>query len=502
MMFRDLVLENPVLVKHVRSRLRLQHLIPLIVIVIALCICISWAGIVSGRDRSAVTSITVLQALILFLVGAAAVATAVSNARESGMLDFHRISPQQPAAITLGFLLGAPIREYVLFACTLPFSLLLAVGAGYSILGWLAVLTDLIVVSLLYYTIAILAGLALPRRTSSMMVVVLIVVVLNLGWVLQIAGCLTIVPTVLSVFSDPKGPVPISTTILGYPVSAFLVSLLHQVPVLVFLLLAAARKMRHELAYPLSKADAVMFYLVVALLLVADARSGRLDIPAGLHDSSAELGIPTLMYGLLTFGALLAALVTPNAGALARGIRHARKLGFSRVSSWGDHAANLTAVAVLALVFVGAGAAASALSRYTPWSMPGTSVVALIGACAVLFWGLAKQSFDLAFRRNSTSYLMLLMFVCWVLPLILGLLISAVSSGRDTMASHVLALSPLSSMGLLLTTWAEPTTTTNASIAIAASVGLVAVFAIIAWRVTCRAVAAEWTGRPVDIPAQ
>jgi hypothetical protein len=70
------------------------------------------------------------------------------------------------------------------------------------------------------------------------------------------------------------------------------------------------------------------------------------------------------------------------------------------------------------------------------------------------------------------------------------------------MASHVLALSPLSSMGILLTTWAEPTTTTNASIAIAASVGLVAVFAIIAWRVTCRAVAAEWTGRPVDIPAQ
>ena len=42
----------------------------------------------------------------------------------SGILDFHRVSPMTPTELTLGFFFGAPIREYPLFAATLPFTVL------------------------------------------------------------------------------------------------------------------------------------------------------------------------------------------------------------------------------------------------------------------------------------------------------------------------------------------------------------------------------------------
>ena len=47
------------------------------------------------------------------------------GARASGILDFHRVSPLTPTELTLGFFFGAPIREYLLFAATLPFSVAL-----------------------------------------------------------------------------------------------------------------------------------------------------------------------------------------------------------------------------------------------------------------------------------------------------------------------------------------------------------------------------------------
>jgi hypothetical protein len=497
-MIREMVLGNPVLIKHVRSRLRMQHLLPLIAIVITICICIAWAAAVGGDQQGAAISILVVQALVLFLVGGATVATAVSNARESGMLDFHRISPQEPAAVTLGFLLGAPIREYILFACTLPFSLLIATEANHSLLGWLAVTADLIVASLLYYAIAILAGLALPKRTSSMTITVLIIAMLHMGWMLQASGCMTIVPTALSAFAGPGTPFPFRTTVFGLPMPAFLVSLLHQVPILVFLLLAAARKMRHELAYPLSKLDAVMFFLVFALLLVADAPS---SLGVGREfNGGAELGIPAFAYGLLLFGALLTVLVTPNAGAFTRGIRHARKLGSAEPSLWSDRAPNFGAVAAFGVIFAGAGVVASAFTPHTLWPAAGTVVAAVIGGCAVLFWGLAKQSFDLIFRRNSNSYFMLLVFVCWVLPLILGLLIGAMVNDERS-ASYVLAMSPLSSIGLLLTTWRSPTAAVNTSIALTVNVALVLIFAVISMQATRRATAEVSEGRSGGEPA-
>src|SRR5208337_4987806 len=109
-------LDNPIFVKHFRSRLRRQPLISSIVITVVLCLCIAWGGYQLGAFLSgrAFGTLLGLQSLILAIMGAAQVGTSVTSARASGILDFHRVSPLTPAELTLGFFFGAPIREYLL----------------------------------------------------------------------------------------------------------------------------------------------------------------------------------------------------------------------------------------------------------------------------------------------------------------------------------------------------------------------------------------------------
>ncbi|MCJ7750959.1 MAG: hypothetical protein MUQ65_07665, partial [Armatimonadetes bacterium] len=147
-MLRALVFENPLLVKHTRARLRRQHTIPLIAAVVMTCGLIMWPMAMFAEGASEDIAglfmfLLVMQAGLLLLAGTYRVATDVSEAQQSLMLDFHRISPQKPLAITLGFLFGSPIREYVLFACTLPFSMALAYAGNVSPLSWLALMLAL-----------------------------------------------------------------------------------------------------------------------------------------------------------------------------------------------------------------------------------------------------------------------------------------------------------------------------------------------------------------------
>ena len=91
-------LDNPIFVKHLRSRLRLQPLLSAIVVVQALCLCIAWAGFQIGSFATggAFAALLILQIIIIVAIGGAQVATAVGGTRTSGILDFHRVSPLSP----------------------------------------------------------------------------------------------------------------------------------------------------------------------------------------------------------------------------------------------------------------------------------------------------------------------------------------------------------------------------------------------------------------------
>jgi hypothetical protein len=71
----------------------------------------------------------------------------------------------------------------------------------------------------------------------------------------------------------------------------------------------------------------------------------------------------------------------------------------------------------------------------------------------------------------------------------------------DRSAGYVLAMSPLSSIGLLLTTWRDPMTAVNTSIALTVNVALVLIFAVISMQATRRATAGVSEGRSGGEPA-
>ncbi len=88
-------IDNPILVKHLRSRLRKQAVFSSLVVVVLLNLCLVSAGYQLGWYQSGTVALWLLamQVTILSILGAGQVNASVGGARISGILDFHRVSP-------------------------------------------------------------------------------------------------------------------------------------------------------------------------------------------------------------------------------------------------------------------------------------------------------------------------------------------------------------------------------------------------------------------------
>lgn len=155
-------LDNPILVKHARSRLRRMQVLPAVAVVMIIALSIVLMGYQYDRLAGGGTygGLMLLQSVILAVMGASQIAVAVGKTRESGILDFHRASPMSPTALTLGFYFGAPIREYLMFAATLPFSLICVFMGRPSPLGFVQLMVPLVLAAWVMHAIALLNALA------------------------------------------------------------------------------------------------------------------------------------------------------------------------------------------------------------------------------------------------------------------------------------------------------------------------------------------------------
>ena len=188
MMFWERILgwlDNPIFVKHMRSRLRVQALLSGIVVVQALCLCIAWAGfqLNSFSNGGAFSTLLILQIIIIVAVGGAQVASSVGGCRTSGILDFHRVSPLSRDELTLGFFFGAPIREYVLLATTLPYAALCVGFGAPSAPGLIQLMIALVAFAWLFHGIGLLSSLlAKPRAGSRGGIGAFVFVVIMFSW--------------------------------------------------------------------------------------------------------------------------------------------------------------------------------------------------------------------------------------------------------------------------------------------------------------------------------
>src|SRR5262245_28887507 len=252
-------LDNPILVKHVRSRLRIQPLVTSIVVVQVLCLCILWSGIQYGSFQSggAFGLLISLQAILLVLMGAAQVGTAVGSARGSGILDFHRVSPVSPRALALGFFFGAPVREYVLFATTLPLALLCLVYGTPSVHGFVQLMILTIGCAWLFHGLAIINALLARPKTSSRGLVGVIIFILFFGSYsfLGLSRSAALVDYGFRI------------CFFGLSLPWLAVVLLYLSALLYFIYRTSVRRMASERIHPLSKPQACAAITTLAILL-------------------------------------------------------------------------------------------------------------------------------------------------------------------------------------------------------------------------------------------
>ena len=158
----DFLLDNPILTMFIRSRTRFSQLLPWMIIVLVLSIFGVWCGTMltwPGMD-GAVTWFLSFQMLAIVYLGMYRVASAIGGARQTGILDFHRVAPLSPAATTFGFFLGPPAAEYFLVLLSVPFAVYCAAMGDVGIPNFFYAEISLLLTAWVFHCFGMLSALA------------------------------------------------------------------------------------------------------------------------------------------------------------------------------------------------------------------------------------------------------------------------------------------------------------------------------------------------------
>ena len=214
---------NPIFRRYTRSRLRLAPLITWIVIVLTFTSTLFFLfyygsefrlqGSSAQAAQDACIPVLFIQMLILLFMGTGSVAGGISREAADGMVDYQRLTPMTPLSKIVGYLFGLPIREYVLFATTLPFTIY-CIFVGNIPLGVVAEVYGMLFTSaILYHLTGCVAGTVVKRRhfagrVAQIMVIFLYFVLPGLlgplGFVLF--EYLTMRPILIEQFESVRGP--------------------------------------------------------------------------------------------------------------------------------------------------------------------------------------------------------------------------------------------------------------------------------------------------------
>ncbi|MCE9531324.1 MAG: hypothetical protein K8T89_09415 [Planctomycetes bacterium] len=463
--FFDLA-SNPLFVKHVRSRLRRGALLPplLMILFLSLSILIVHEQIfmqgIQPDSRKAAQFFVILQGIILFLMGGSQVAAAIAHINETGIIDFHRVTPMPSKVQTIGILLGAPIRELILFAITLPFSFYIAASGDLGLGNWCKLLLVQIGAAILYYTLAMVSGMSAHSSRGASGRYVTLLAVMNLIAVrLYAVGIygptlITIVPIFEEVFVDEavaqRGPAagqnpnapPVpdhEITFYSAKIPVVLQSLMFQGTFITFFFLAASRRVRSDRLPLYSKPTALLFFTCITLLTLGS-----------VWESARMLQILGLVYFLTLSGIMLARSITPGVGEISKGMQRAWKMTNSRVPPWSDLAASKVMVLLFGGIMLSSAALAILLSpvrplplilqifpprnEFQPWPP------LLVGLLTLLWYGFALQYFMIANYLRAKMLMATLVVVVSVLPLMFG---GMFSNANDEFGTIFMAISPI-----------------------------------------------------------
>jgi hypothetical protein len=429
--------DNPIFIKHVRSRLRPQPLGASVVVVLVFCLFIVWGGyqLQSFQSGLAYDWLVLLQTLILVVMGAGQVSAAVSGARSSGILDFHRACPLSPTELTLGFLFGAPIREYLLLAVTLPFAALFLAFGVPTWRGFVEIMILLLATACTIHALSMLSALILKAQPGGRSAWAAMIILGLFGYSFLAGGWFRASRIMIS--EDAR------LTFFGVSLPWLPVVLLYELPLLFFIGLAARRKIAWERIHPLSKPQAVAALSLLGLLVLGGIWG----------QAEPEIPIVIALYAMVGVALVLTMMVTPGRAEYQKGLWRARKQGRGTIPVLDDFALNRVYLAIAGgIVLVattalwhGAGTWAgasqtSALGVYPLGIATGVMIVAS--------FGMALQFFLLQFGARGKMYFALFLFATWIVPIVAGTIVSMGGMDRAWQGEAVYCLSPVVGLGV------------------------------------------------------
>ncbi len=477
---------NPIFRRYCQSRLRLRGL------GVALLIALLIAGFilfmsrtigmhrahlsVADAERGAVIPLLVFQMLILFVLGTAQVSGGMTAETDEGVIDYQRLIPMSPLSKVLGYLFGLPVREYVMFAVTLPFTAWALWKGEVAASTWMPLYAVIFTSSLTYHLTGLVTGTVVKNRRWAFLI--------SIGFVF----CLyTVVPqmarfglvffkylTMTPVFQEslpsilPKTAAAIVATgqklvpeakffNLGFPEAVFTVFC--QGGLILTFLVMLCRRWRRTESLLLGKIWAAGFFIWVQILLLGNALpliepgnlfpsreiSRRVLDWSGWAPKTWEAVAMSGVYGFATLLLLFAMthIITPSAEIQIRGWRRVRKEGRASLPVLSDAATAFGWVIIMALAGAGGWFIFTQALVESRW-FPGHDVPLQVFG----FFTIAMLSSGLGFHAlleaKGGRTVGLAVILVGIVPLMIGAVLSATNDRLIPVAAWLFGISPAS----------------------------------------------------------
>lgn len=521
---------NPLIIRGIRERLRFKNLVASGLLSLILCSTLYLAAFLdgmqtwvpaavssSGKDellsiplngaREAFTVLLILQGFYLMFLGTGRVASGTAEEKESGLLDYQRMTPMSPLSKITGYLFGLPSREYLMFLITLPFLLHCMVVGEIPPLNLAQLYAVFFCSVLLYHLTAHVIGMVVARPRAASWVARL--AVLGLYVFLPVLGqagisflsFLTIIPTyfgkilphLLAEGTEKLGRFEGQAVAFWQEVPFFTIQVspttftfAMQGMILLGLLFTAYRKWRLDSLPALSKPLGLGLFVILQFLLLGSLwpffslgeASGLLGhalqldpaktgLPNQLkHDAQPAIAMIVVqaIFFLLNLAAvlLLINVCCPNPHRRLKGIQRKEKLGIHRIppladeSPGGIFAIILSLIVSLAFACLHFLAVSSEQVNSISSSLNTVFLPSLLFLCTSLSLRAAREQW---FNLGFWGYVGLL----WLTP-VLACLVLAVDDllGNSQFMLYLSALSPLTFFPQLIT-YVSPSLLSEAS---------------------------------------
>jgi hypothetical protein len=474
--------ENPIFRRYCRSRLRPQGLGVSLLIIVLICGFIVGitrsSGIRMGAPpesaaRSAIIGLLVVQGLVLFLLGTAQSAGGMVAERDEEVIDYQRLVPMTPLGKVLGYLFGLPVREYVMFLATLPFTAWCLWVGDVGFETWSRLYLVVLTSALTYHLTGMVTGTVVKNRRWAFLVSMAIVFALYtvIPQLAQFGLVFFKYLTIRPVFDEilpailPRNAGSLVKTVqnlyptvkffgLGFPEVVFTV--FSQAGLIITFFAMLLRRWKRADSHLLSKPWAVCFYVWLQVLLLGNAlplidpgeifpSQGARRYLRGMFEGPppGEALAMCGMYGFMSliFVLLFASIITPNNDQQLRGWRRSRKHGRSSLPWLADAASSYGYILVMVL----AGAFGWFIftrsiveSRWFPGQFLGTEAlgyfIAVLAAPAIAYQTLLEA-------RGAKPVFLSIVFI-GVVPIMAGAILGPIDDRLIPAAVWLAGISP------------------------------------------------------------